>query len=159
MPERSTYLPGSFPTRPDSPHPFRLQHPPQTRSRMAKLRSPPSEDDIEPLVEVKPLRTRYMDMLLDLDKIPKLHNILASAFTWLLLAGYVVLPGAFTSIRSSRTLADGAGKTGKVAVKAMQNPPLLAVAAVCCATGALGMGYLWWVRQTNYVWLLNRIIL
>ena len=152
-------MPGTFRTRPDSPYPFRLQHPPQTRIRMAKLGSPLSEDNIEPLIEVKPLQTRYMDMLLKLDKIPKLHNILASAFTWLLLAGYVVLPGAFTSVKNSRTLADGAGKAGKVAVKAMQNPPLLAVAASCCITGALGMGYLWWVRQTNYVWLLNRIIL
>ena len=52
-------------------------------------------------------------MLLDLDNISTIYNLLASLFTWLLLAGYLVLPGAFASIRNSRTLSDGAGKAGK----------------------------------------------
>jgi len=36
------------------------------------------------------VRTRYMDMLLAMDTIPRLHNILASFFTWILLAGFVI---------------------------------------------------------------------
>jgi hypothetical protein len=100
-----------------------------------------------------------MKMLLQLDKIPELHNILASFFTWLLLAGYIVLPGTVTSLRNSRTLADGASKAGKVVVKAVQNLPLLAVAICCCVAGANGMFSLGWVWRVNYVWLVNRLIL
>jgi hypothetical protein len=36
------------------------------------------------------IQTRYMTMLLDLDTIPRLHNIYASFFTWILLAGFVI---------------------------------------------------------------------
>jgi hypothetical protein len=36
------------------------------------------------------VQTRYMTMLLGLDTIPRLHNILVSFFTWILLAGFVV---------------------------------------------------------------------
>jgi hypothetical protein len=36
------------------------------------------------------VQTCYMNMLLDLDAIPSLHNIYASFFTWILLAGLYV---------------------------------------------------------------------
>jgi hypothetical protein len=36
------------------------------------------------------VQTRYITMLLGLDTIPRLHNILSSFFTWILLAGFVV---------------------------------------------------------------------
>ena len=97
-------------------------------------------------------------MLLDLDVISTLHNILADLFTWLLLAGFMILPGAFTSIRSSRILSNGAGKLGKVVQKAAQNLPLLLVAAVSCFVGASGMCWLSWRFGDNYVWLVGRII-
>lgn len=44
-------------------------------------------------------RTRYIDMLLEIDSVPKFHNILASAFTWILLAGYLVFPATFTKLQ------------------------------------------------------------
>lgn len=96
-------------------------------------------------------------MLLELDKIPRLYNLLAGFFTWLLLAGYLFLPGTFTSIRNSRVLADG--KVGKVAGRALQNRSLLGIAATCCVLAALGMCWLGSMWPKNYVWLLNRIIL
>jgi hypothetical protein len=43
-------------------------------------------------------------MLLELDTISTLYSILAGVCTWLLLAGFVSLPGAFTSIANSRSL-------------------------------------------------------
>ena len=161
-----TEMPGSFRTRPDSPHPILLELPPRPRSRRARHESTKREaatqthheDDNAPLVEQTPRSsTRYIEMLLQLDKIPKLHNFLASLFTWLLLAGYMILPGAFTSIRNSRTLA--AGNAGKVVVKAVQNLPLRVVGGLCFAAGTIGMFCLWWRWQVNYVWLINRIIL
>lgn len=45
------------------------------------------------LARVPSVQTRYMEMLLHLDKIPRLDNILASVFTWILLAGFLVIPG------------------------------------------------------------------
>ena len=102
--------------------------------------------------------SRYITMLLQLDEVPWWHNILASLCTWLLLAGYVVLPGAFTSIRNSRLLSDGAGAAGKAVVKAAQTWPVLLVASICCAIGVSGMGWLWYTWRRNYIWLLNKII-
>jgi hypothetical protein len=159
-------MPGSFRTRPDSPHPIHLELSPRPRSRRARdeltkrevATQTPHGDDNAPLVEQTPSSsTRYIEMLLQLDKIPKLHNFLASLFTWLLLAGYMILPGAFTSIRNSRTLA--AGNAGKVVVKAAQNLPLRVVGGFCFAAGTIGMFCLWWRWQVNYVWLINRIFL
>ncbi|KDN45854.1 hypothetical protein RSAG8_04687, partial [Rhizoctonia solani AG-8 WAC10335] len=47
--------------------------------------------------------TRYMNMLLELDAVPRFHNMLASFFTWVLLAGFVIFPGTFASIQYSCT--------------------------------------------------------
>jgi hypothetical protein len=148
-------MPGSFRRRPDSPAPFRLQNPPPPRAKGSKQEV---AEENQPSITL-PLSTRYIDMLLDLDNIPTIYNLLASLFSWLLLAGYMVLPGAFTSIRSSRVLSENAGKAGKVVVKAAQTLPLLWVAGCCCVIGASGMCWLGWLCQRNYIWLVNRIIL
>lgn len=179
----ATEMPGSLQTRPDSPHPFRLDNAPRSRSKKVAHESterktvPQTIDEVDdaPLLEQpqtlhkaddagvaeppSPSLSQYMKMLLQLDKIPELHNILASIFTWLLLAGYIVLPGTFTSLRNSRTLADQGGKAGKAVVKAVQNLPLLGVAIYCCVAGAIGMFCLGWLWRVNYVWLVNRLIL
>lgn len=47
-------------------------------------------------------RTRYIDMLLGLDQVSPLHNILASLFVWILLAGYIVFPATFTKLQSEK---------------------------------------------------------
>jgi len=97
-------------------------------------------------------------MLVELDQIPWPHNILASFFTWLLLAGFMVLPGTFASISNSKALED-AGRVGKTVLKAVQNVPLLFVAAICCFSAVAGLCYLGWTWRTNYIWLVNRIFL
>ncbi len=116
---------------------------------------PESQDNSAPQ---KPKYSRYMNMLLQLDEIPWWHDILASLCTWLLLAGYVVLPGAFTSIRNSQVLSEEAGAAGKAVVKAAQTLPVLIVALICCVIGVSGMTWLWCKWRRNYVWLLNKII-
>lgn len=42
-------------------------------------------------------QTRYVNMLLALDRISPIFNILASFFTWILLAGFLLFPGTFAS--------------------------------------------------------------
>jgi hypothetical protein len=147
-------------TRPPSPVPFYLQDAPISRAKKAnRVLGEPEAVIHESPNESPPFSTDYMNMLLKLDKIPKLHNILAGAFAWLLLAGFVVIPGTFTSIVNSRTLQTGAGKAGKAVVKTVQNLPLLGVAAVCCLIGASGMSWLWWIYRSEYIWLISRLFL
>ena len=44
--------------------------------------------------------TQYVNMLLALDDIPNLHNLLAAFFNWILLAGFILFPGTFTSLKN-----------------------------------------------------------
>ena len=151
-------------TRAGSPHPQtrpslsqRLRHP-LLETQTTKL---PDlvEQDVHSPSHNPPLSSRYIDMLLQLDKIPVLYNILSSIFTWLLLAGYMVFPATFSSIRNSQALANRAGKAGKLVSTAVQHIPLLYLAAICCVCGAAGMSWLGWLWRKNYVWILNRIVL
>ncbi|KKY36352.1 hypothetical protein UCDDA912_g03681 [Diaporthe ampelina] len=102
-----------------------------------------------------------MEMLLSLDKIPRLHNILASFFGWILLAGFIVFPGTFTSIRDLSDDPDLAenSPTASTVLGHVQNVPLLVVAAISCGIGAVGLLWLAFRWRSNYVWLLNRIYL
>ncbi|KAJ7040693.1 hypothetical protein C8F04DRAFT_948041 [Mycena alexandri] len=114
--------------------------------------------------------TRYMNMLLALDGIPRLHNMLAAFFTWILLAGFVLLPGTFTSLAG--TNVDNANE--QAFIHAVQHVPLgsppfdssqtnrarrFVIAFVCSGIGVLGMLWLWWRWSQNYIWLNNRIFL
>ena len=101
-----------------------------------------------------------MSMLLGLDTIPRMHNIAASFFTWILLAGFVIFPGTFTSLS---TLTNDAGfssnKTAHDILLSVKHVSLLYIAAFCSGIGAIGMMYLWFRWRANFVWLLNRIFL
>ncbi|KAI0066862.1 hypothetical protein BV25DRAFT_1795995 [Artomyces pyxidatus] len=101
------------------------------------------------------VQSEYMNMLLALDAVPQLHNLLASFFTWILLAGFVVLPGTFSTLKQIQTTAGAAS----LVLHAVQHVSLFVIAYVCCAIGAGGMSWLWWRWRGNYIWLLNRIFL
>jgi len=101
-----------------------------------------------------------MNMLLDLDTIPRLHNIFASFFTWILLAGFIIFPGTFTSIASLSTDPEfQENHTAAHILSSVKHVSLLYVAAFCSGVGALGMIWLWFRWRANFVWLLNRIFL
>ncbi|KAF8581882.1 hypothetical protein K439DRAFT_1392276 [Ramaria rubella] len=101
--------------------------------------------------------TRYMNMLLSLDAVPRMHNLASSFFTWILLAGFVVLPATFTSIDDVQE--DGRPQIEINLLRVVKNLPLFVVAGVCCAIGASGMLWLWKRWSDNYVWLINRIFM
>ena len=44
--------------------------------------------------------SQYVAMLLALDDIPTLHNVYAAFFNWILLAGFILFPGTFTSLKN-----------------------------------------------------------
>src|SRR5690242_2546745 len=83
-------------------------------------------------------RTRYIDMLLGLDTVPPLHNILASLFVWVLLAGYIVFPATFNSLQKSSLDEKADTKLKAQALATARNVPLLYVAAAACGVGVLG---------------------
>jgi len=61
-----------------------------------------------------------MNMLLALDSIPRLHNLMAAFFTWILLAGFVLLPGTFTSLQRD----DELNETEAQVLNAVKHVPL-----------------------------------
>ncbi|KAK6599460.1 hypothetical protein H4I96_04207 [Botrytis cinerea] len=108
------------------------------------------------------VQTRYMNMLLSLDTIPRMHNIYISFFSWILLAGFIIFPGTFTSLQSlpsSSLPSDLPDATTRHILHAVKNIPLLWIASFSCGIGASGMLWLWYTHRRNYVWLLNKIFL
>ncbi|KAH7890430.1 hypothetical protein F5I97DRAFT_1835366 [Phlebopus sp. FC_14] len=99
-------------------------------------------------------QTRYVNMLLALDDIPPLFNLLASFFTWILLAGFILFPGTFASWKNSPTT-----DTEQQIIGIVNNIPLYVIAWVCTAIGASGMIWLWWRWQNNYIWITNRVFI
>ncbi|KAF8466353.1 hypothetical protein BDZ91DRAFT_633404, partial [Kalaharituber pfeilii] len=115
--------------------------------------------------------SRYIHMLLSLDTISKLYNLLAAFSTWILLAGYVLLPGTFVSLQNlpddpppsvdpaSAEKPDAAETIKRWLLTQIRNTPLLYLATFCTAVGALGMLALWFRWRKNYVWIINRIFI
>ena len=73
------------------------------------------------------LSSRYLEMLVEVDQAPFIINFLAGLFTWLLLAGYIVFPGAFTSLSNANALNEF-GNVGKTILTEVQKGIL-----VCCS--------------------------
>jgi len=112
----------------------------------------------QPLQRIPSVQTRYMDMLLSQDTIPRLHNILASFF----LAGYLVLPATFNSISQSnevQTSSKGGNFAAKAALTVVKNVPLLYVGAFGAGVGLIGKACLFMVHRQNYIWLVNKIFM
>ncbi|KAJ6620022.1 hypothetical protein B0H10DRAFT_1792402, partial [Mycena sp. CBHHK59/15] len=109
-----------------------------------------------PQPTVSQMDTKYVNMLLAIDGIPPLFNILASFFTWILLAGFVLFPGTFTNLQQG---GDELGGLGTTAVNVIKHLSLYVVAWVCTGVGAAGMAWLWYRWQANYIWLVNRIFM
>ncbi|KAJ7253456.1 hypothetical protein C8J57DRAFT_1076667, partial [Mycena rebaudengoi] len=107
-----------------------------------------------PLATAGSHQTKYVNMLLALDRIPPLYNILAGFFTWILLAGFVLFPGTFANLKDNPS-----GQLGGLAADVIQHLSLYVVAWVCTGIGAAGMLWLWYRWQNNYVWVLNRILM
>jgi hypothetical protein len=79
-------------------------------------------------------------MLIQANQAQKRYDILAAFFAWITLAGYVVLPATFTSIRNTKDLEATAG--GRHIQHAVQNIPILPLACVLCCIGLGGSCYL-----------------
>lgn len=107
------------------------------------------------------LETPYVRMIVEADEIAWEYNILASGANWVLLAGYLVVPGTFTSLQKSNTVNDSLSKNtaGSAILNTIQNPPLLAISCVLFVLGTAIMGWLFNRHSTNYIWLANRLFM
>jgi len=97
------------------------------------------------------VQSQYADMVFE--EVPRTHNLLSGLFTWIILAGFVVLPGTFSALEG---IQSNSGEFEKV-LHTMRHLPLLIIAFGFCGLGACGMCLLWWRWSHNYVWLLNSI--
>jgi len=131
---------------------------------------PPSmEQNLPPpkslTVRVPTTETRYMQMLLHLDRIPRGYNFLAGLFTWILLASFLIIPGTFTSFKDSdafKNIQDDDNKSNAVAkaiLDSAANVGLLWLSGAFCMIGGTGCLILWARWRKNYVWLVNKIFL
>ncbi|CAF9926293.1 MAG: hypothetical protein ALECFALPRED_003409 [Alectoria fallacina] len=124
-------------------------------------RTPSKPPARPPYIPQPSSQTRYVDMLLGLDTIPRSHNLFASFSTWILLAGFIVVPGTFVSVEDSKTLQKGAenSKVEHAVLNTVKHASLIWVAGFCCVIGGAGMVWLWWRWRSNYIWLINKIFL
>ncbi|KAF9004587.1 hypothetical protein BDQ17DRAFT_400427 [Cyathus striatus] len=81
--------------------------------------------------------------------------MLASFSTWILLAGFVLFPGTFTSLQN----INASSQVEQRLVNVVTQVPLFVIAFLCSGIGAAGMCYLWWRWRNNYIWLVNQIFL
>ncbi|KAH7111109.1 hypothetical protein B0J11DRAFT_447671 [Dendryphion nanum] len=103
------------------------------------------------------MQTPYMVMSIKANQAQQRYNIFAGLFAWLTLAGYVVFPNTFTSLRSSDSLSGSKG--GQIIQETVRNVQLLPLAGLSCLIGIAGICWLWWRWRRNYVWLIARIFL
>ena len=89
-------------------------------------------------------------------------NILAAAFTWILLAGFIVLPGTYTNFQKSDIIAaakQDQNNVGNKILASIANIGLLVVSSILCGTGILGIVGLWLKWKENYIWFINKVLL
>ncbi|CAG7957991.1 unnamed protein product [Penicillium salamii] len=107
------------------------------------------------------LETAYVRMIVEADEIAWEYNIIASSANWVLLAGYLVVPGTFTSLQRSSALNNSLSHNtaGDAILSTIQNPPLLAIACILFVLGTTTMGWLFRAHRINYIWLINRLFI
>ncbi|CAG7932376.1 unnamed protein product [Penicillium olsonii] len=105
--------------------------------------------------------TPYTRMLKEEAQMNWTYNLLASGANWVLLAGYLVIPGTFTSLKESNSVEETLEKNnaGRVVLSTIQNPPLLVFACLFLVTGATVLGWLFKLYKANYSWLTNKLFL
>lgn len=96
-------------------------------------------------------QTRYMNMAMSTERIPRVHNILSNVFAWMILLAFILAPANFCG------QADGDDDV--VSYHPIPSTALLAASCTIFGLGSLGMLWLALCWRRNYIWLMNRIYL
>ncbi|KAL3484451.1 hypothetical protein BJX62DRAFT_248413 [Aspergillus germanicus] len=107
------------------------------------------------------VETEYVRMLLELQNVHWMYNSTASLANWMLLAGYLVIPGTFTSLQKSDSIEDKLSQNHaeKAILETIQNPPLVAIAWSLLSIGIGTICFLFNRWRRNYLWLINRLFI
>lgn len=105
--------------------------------------------------------TLYTQMLREEAEMDWKYNLSAGTGNWVLLAGYLVVPGTFTSLKNSDQVEQKLQQNdaGRVLLKTIQNPPLLVIACIFLVFGVVLLGWLSVKFRDSYSWLINRIFM
>ena len=105
----------------------------------------------------------YREVLVENDKgIPFWYTILAKAFSWSLLTGYLIFPASFTSTKSLEAL-NKLGAAGRPVADVVSSlPPKvvpLVFASLICFLSLTVLVWLWTQKGGNCLWSLNNLFL
>lgn len=128
---------------------------PQYHPQRPVPQQPFSETQVNVPSETQTKQTPYMVMSIQANQARRRYTISAGLFSWLILAGYLVLPNTFTSLKSSKALSESKG--GQILQSTVQNVQLLPFAGILCLIGTAGTSWLWYKWRRNYVWLITYI--
>jgi hypothetical protein len=105
--------------------------------------------------------TTYTIMLKEEAQMDWKYNVSVGIANWALLAGYLVIPGTFTSLKESNQVEEILKKNtaGRAVLHTIQNPPLLIVACLFLAGGSAALTVLFRKLRSNYLWLINKIFM
>ncbi|CAG8055599.1 unnamed protein product [Penicillium nalgiovense] len=129
---------------------------------------PCSAADVTPgLSRANPLHhaneTTYARMLREEAEMDMRFSITVGAANWALLAGYLVIPGTFTSLQTSNQVEKTlqTNEAGRTVLRMVQNPPLLAIACLLFTCGIVALMWLMHFPKLrgNYPWLINKVFL
>lgn len=103
----------------------------------------------------------YIKMLKEEDQMSMKYNFFVGAANWSLLAGYLVIPGTFTSLQKSAKVEEALkeNETGRSVLRTLQNPPLLAIACFFLIAGFTALAWLLHFEKLrrNYTWLIHKL--
>lgn len=105
-----------------------------------------------------------MKMLEEEENMEVRYNLTMSVANWALLAGYLVVPGTFTTLQHSSQMEKvlNANDTGRAILHTIQNPPLLIIACILFGSGVVALVWLLCQQRKlrkNYIWLINRLFM
>ena len=95
----------------------------------------------------------YERMACDSSRVHWAFNLAAISFSWILLAGFIILPGKVEPIDKLLAKTQASRDAHDLALKI----PFIAVASVCCTVGSGGILWLWFRFRFNYDWLLTHL--
>jgi hypothetical protein len=101
--------------------------------------------------------TAYTAMIVQTHEELTCYKLAAAFLNWLSLAGFVVLPGTFTSLSQAELVNES--RAGRDMQQAVENTPLVALSCLCCSISGAGIGYVIWKCKHNPVWLADRIFM
>jgi hypothetical protein len=94
---------------------------------------------------------KYKEMLYEYDSISIKFNLSATFSLWLLLFGFVLFSGTFTTFKLD--------PAEKILISKIENIPMFVFGILFCLTASGALIFLSWRWKDNYIWLVERVLL